>query len=158
MTTGTEKADPKQMNAMKKTFLMTVVSLPVLCAGTGAFAAMNPHGVAVLQALDKVTARVTEMEVPVGQAVEFGSLSIEVQACYKASPEDKPEAAAFTIIRDTKLEPEEQRQFSGWMYASSPGLSTMEHPVYAVWTLDCKDTLSQQDEAGINLLETPAEQ
>ena len=136
-------------NAMKKTFLMIVVGLPFLCAGSGAFAVMNPHGVAVLQALDKVTARVTEMTVPVGQVVEFGSLSIEVQACYKAPPEDKPEAVAFTVIRDTNLEPEEQRQFSGWMYASSPGLSIMEHPVYAVWTLDCRDKLSQQDEASV---------
>ena len=86
------------MNAMKKTFLMTVVSLPVLCAGTGAFAAMNPHGVAVLQALDKVTARVTEMEVPVGQAVEFGSLSIEVQACYKASRKTSPKRRPLPLF------------------------------------------------------------
>ena len=128
---------------MKAVFFAVLSVCAVFGGETVARADMRPQTVAVLQALDKVTARVTEMQIPVGGAARFGSLRIDVEACYKSAPEDNPEAAAFLVIHETKSTQSTKStggmQFGGWVYASSPGLSTMEHPVYAVWALDCKN-------------------
>ena len=91
---------------------------------------------AVLQGLDKVTARISTFEVPVGQAVRFGALTILVRACHKRPPTEPPESAAFLQIDDAHGDAP-VRAFSGWMYASSPALSALEHPVYDVWVVDC---------------------
>jgi len=94
--------------------------------------------VAVLQGLNKVTARVSEIDVPVGETAEFGTLQITVRRCYKAPPEDTPESAAFLEIVDIKPGEPPVALFVGWMFASSPALSALEHPVYDVWVLDCR--------------------
>ncbi len=94
--------------------------------------------VAVLQGLNKVTARVSEIDVPVGETAEFGTLQITVRRCYKAPPEDTPESAAFLEIVDIKPGEPPVELFVGWMFASSPALSALEHPVYDVWVLDCR--------------------
>ncbi len=92
---------------------------------------------AVLQGLDKVTARISTFEAPVGQAVRFGALTILVRACHKRPPTEPPESAAFLQIDDARADAPPVRVFSGWMYASSPALSALEHPVYDVWVVDC---------------------
>jgi hypothetical protein len=97
---------------------------------------MLDEHVAVLQALDKVTARVRRLTIPVGQTGKFGTLSILVDACRKAPPEDPPESAAFLKITDGKSDPP-VTAFSGWMFASSPALSAMDHPVYDISVVDC---------------------
>jgi hypothetical protein len=97
---------------------------------------MLDQPMAVLQALDKVTGRVRRLTVHVGQAGAFGTLSILVDVCRKAPPEDQPEAAAFLKITDHKSDPPVVA-FSGWMFASSPALSAMDHPVYDISVVDC---------------------
>ena len=94
--------------------------------------------VALLQGLDKITARVSKFDAPVDTAVRFGTLSIRVRDCEKNPPEETPESAAFLEIDE--LRPGEARVglFSGWMFASSPALSVLEHPVYDVNLLDCR--------------------
>jgi hypothetical protein len=93
---------------------------------------------AVLQGLDKITARISTIKVPVGQTVNFGSLQITVKACDKRPPEETPESAAFIQVVEQKPgETQAVARFSGWMFASSPALSAMEHPVYDLWVLDC---------------------
>ena len=115
---------------------------------------MVDQPVAVLQALDKITARVKRIPVKVGQTATFGTLSIQVMACRKAPPEDSPESAAFLKIMDTKSEPA-QTAFSGWMFASSPALSAMDHPVYDIGVVDCtSDTTVAGSTAPV--AETPA--
>ncbi len=94
--------------------------------------------VAVLQGLDKITARVSEIDAPVGKTVQFGSLAITVRDCEKNPPEDRPEDAAFLQIDEVQPGEENVRRFSGWMFAQSPALSSLEHPVYDVILLDCK--------------------
>jgi hypothetical protein len=91
---------------------------------------------AVLQAMDKVTARISRIEAPIGQAVRYGELEIQVKSCRKRPPEEPPESAAFLEIFETK-KGERRKVFGGWMFASSPALSAMEHPVYDVWVVDC---------------------
>jgi hypothetical protein len=93
---------------------------------------------AELQALDKVSARVTKFTVPFGQPVKFGTLTISVTDCRKNPPEEQTESAAFLDIQEQRAgATETQKVFHGWMFASSPALSALEHPVYDVWVLDC---------------------
>jgi hypothetical protein len=91
----------------------------------------------VLQALDKITARVSHITVPVGGTVTFGPLQITAKACDKHPPEETPESAAFLQVVEVKQGEAPVGRFSGWMFASSPALSAMEHPVYDLWVLDC---------------------
>ena len=101
-----------------------------------------PTTVAVLQGLDKVTARISTFDAPIGQVVHFGTLEITAHACSKTPPEEAPEAAAFLEIWEAKPGEPRKEEFTGWMFASSPALSALEHPVYDVWVLDCKTASS----------------
>lgn len=118
--------------------LATMVRPMPASAQTGASEGMESMPHAVLQGLDKVTARVVTIEVPVGQPVEFGSLRITAQTCRKASPVEPPESAAFLEILEERPDEATEAVFSGWMFASSPALSALEHPVYDVWVIDCR--------------------
>jgi hypothetical protein len=91
----------------------------------------------LLQGLDKITARVSEIKVPVGGTVTFGALQITARACDKHPPEEAPEAAAFLEVIETKPDEKPVERFKGWMFASSPALSALEHPVYDLIVLDC---------------------
>ena len=108
-----------------------------------ASAAAPSVAVAVLQGLDKTTARVSTVEAPIAQSVRFGTLVITARACVKKPPEDPPNTAAFLEIDEARPQGAQagtdmQHLFSGWMFAQSPALSTLEHPVYDVTVLDCK--------------------
>jgi hypothetical protein len=94
--------------------------------------------VALLQGLDKITARVSKFDAPVDTAVRFGTLSIRVRDCEKNPPEETPESTAFLEIDELRPGEAGVRLFSGWMFASSPALSALEHPVYDVNLLDCR--------------------
>ena len=96
--------------------------------------------IAVMRSLDKVSARSSTFEIPVGKTVKFGgTLFIRVQACRKSPPIDPPESAAFVEIWENIIDRDKAEWiFSGWMFASSPALSAMDHPVYDVWVIDCK--------------------
>jgi hypothetical protein len=111
-------------------------------APPAATAAAPALSVAVLQGLDKTTARVSTVEAPIGNAVRFGTLVITARSCVKKPPEEPPDTAAFLEIDEARPQGEQatdvQHLFSGWMFAESPSLSTLEHPVYDVTVLDCK--------------------
>ena len=105
----------------------------------------EPYGVAVLNALDKITGRVSEIEAAVDEPVEFGTLSITARACYATPPEEAPESKAFLEVVDHRPGAAPEPVFSGWMFASSPSVSAMEHPVYDVWVIACKAALPEMD-------------
>ena len=92
---------------------------------------------ALMQGLDKVTARISSFTAPIGKQVRFGTLEITARKCHKQPPEEPPESAAFLEIRDIRRGEAPLLLFRGWMYASSPALSALEHPVYDVWVKDC---------------------
>jgi len=96
--------------------------------------------IAVLRALDKITARVEELNIKVGDTLHFGTLEISVKTCKAAPPEDAPDAAAFVQVTEEKTGEVPTPIFSGWMFASSPALSAMEHPIYDLWVTGCKNT------------------
>ena len=110
----------------------------IAAAAFPARAEMEPQKVAKLRTLDKITARTMTFEADVGSTVKFGPLFIKVRACHKTPPMETPESAAFLQIWENSLrEKKPQWVFSGWMFASSPALSAMDHAVYDVWVLDC---------------------
>jgi hypothetical protein len=104
---------------------------------TAAPAGAVPMQKAKLQGLDKITARVSTIEATVGEPVVFGALQITVRACDKRPPEETPESAAYLDIVERKLNEASKPVFSGWMFASSPAVSALEHPIYDIWVLDC---------------------
>ena len=109
--------------------------------------------IAVLRGLDKITGRITTLTTPVGDTVRFGSLAIIVRACRTRPPEEPPESAAFLDIADIKPNQPPVDVFRGWMYASSPAVSAMDHPVYDIWVLECREPLNPPDGSG-NPIET----
>ncbi|HEX3417227.1 MAG TPA: DUF2155 domain-containing protein [Stellaceae bacterium] len=117
---------------------LAAAALLAMALAKPAGADMTTEPVALLEGLDKITARVSKFEVPVGAPVQFGTLAIRVRDCEKSPPEDTPESAAFIEIDETRSGETRNRVFSGWMFASSPALSALEHPVYDVILLDCK--------------------
>jgi hypothetical protein len=117
--------------------LWAFASLLVLSAGS-AFATDIPKDTIVLGILDKVAARVNIISGRVGSPVIFGTLEIIARTCVSHPPEETPENAAFVEIYQT-VGKEKQKLFSGWMFASSPALSALDHPVYDVWVLRCEN-------------------
>ena len=115
---------------------------PAKAPAPAATAAAPALTIAVLQGLDKTTARVSTVEVPLDQSARFGTLVITARACVKKPPEEPPNTAAFLQIDEARPQGDAatdvQHLFSGWMFAQSPALSSLEHPVYDVTVLDCK--------------------
>ena len=93
---------------------------------------------AVLQGLNKTTARVSPIEAPLDRLVRFGTLEIVARACHKKPPTETPESAAFLEIVDIRPDSPAVPVFTGWMFASSPAVSALEHPVYDIWVVDCR--------------------
>ena len=93
---------------------------------------------AVFAALDKVTGRIQHLEIPINQTVEFGALKVTPRICNSRALTEKPETATFVEVDEVKLTGEQQRIFTGWMFAESPGLHAVEHPVFDVWLTSCK--------------------
>jgi hypothetical protein len=117
-----------------------VVAISLLALVVSAVSA-ETYPAALLQALDKVTARVITLQAPVGETVRFGTLEIRAAVCEKRPPEETPDSAAFLDIVEQRAGQAPVEVFRGWMFASSPGLSPMQHPVYDLWVVDCVSSL-----------------
>jgi hypothetical protein len=97
--------------------------------------ASEPGDIALLRALDKMTGRTTTFELGVGEIRDYERLAITLRACRHPAPGDPPDAYAYLDIRDRRPG---TPSFSGWMFASSPALSALDHPRYDVWVLSCR--------------------
>jgi hypothetical protein len=115
----------------------------ICCAGlaaTGvqpASADRIENQVAVFSALDKVTAHISKIEIPLNTTATFGALKITPRACFSRPPTDEPKTTTFVEIDETQLDGSEKRIFTGWMFAESPGIYGLEHPTYDVWLTHC---------------------
>lgn len=98
----------------------------------------NEAAFVVLRALDKITARITELELEIGQEETFGTLILKALYCRSRPPIETPETFTYLEIDDITRQGERERVFEGWMMASSPALNPLEHPVYDVWVISCK--------------------
>jgi hypothetical protein len=88
--------------------------------------------------LDKVTGRIINFEEDIGETVQFGALRVKTSACYTRPATEAANTDAFVEVDEITLQGEVKRIFSGWMYAASPGLHGVEHPIYDIWLVDCK--------------------
>lgn len=122
---------------MRKIFLVLAVFSALLAIRT-ASAAKFANQIAVFAALDKVTARVSKLEIEVGKTTIFGALKITPRACYTRPPTEPPLTSAFVEVDEIMLDGKERRIFTGWMFAQSPGIHAVEHPVFDVWLTNCK--------------------
>jgi hypothetical protein len=92
----------------------------------------------VFAGLDKITGRIISFDVAVNETVQFGALQVTPRACYSRPPTETPNTDAFVEVDEVTLQGEIKRIFTGWMFAASPGLHAVEHPIYDVWITDCK--------------------
>jgi hypothetical protein len=93
---------------------------------------------AVFSGLDKITGRIISFDVAINETVQFGALQVTPRACYTRPPTETPNTDAFVDVQEITLQGEVRRIFGGWMFAASPGLHAVEHPIYDVWLTDCK--------------------
>ncbi|MBX9778680.1 MAG: DUF2155 domain-containing protein [Xanthobacteraceae bacterium] len=96
------------------------------------------HPTAQFSGLDKITGRIINFPVDVGETVQFGALQLTTRACYTRPAEEAANTDAFVEVDEVTLQGEVKRIFTGWMFASSPGLHAVEHPIYDLWLTDCK--------------------
>ena len=113
------------------------VILP-LSVNTVAYAEKNKNRVAVFSGIDKITGRIISFDVYVGETVQFGALQVTPRVCYSRPITEKPKTTAFLEVDEITLDRNIRRIFTGWMFADSPGLNAVEHPVYDIWLTDCK--------------------
>jgi hypothetical protein len=100
-----------------------------------------PNGQAVFSGLDKITGRIINFEVALGETVQFGALQVVPRVCYTRPPTEAAATDSFVEVSEVTLQGEVRRIFAGWMFAASPGLNAVEHPIYDVWLTDCKQPL-----------------
>lgn len=100
------------------------------------------NGRAVFSGLDKITGRIISFDAALGETVQFGALRVTTRACYTRPPTEPTNTDAFVEVDEVTLQGEIKRIFTGWMFASSPGLHAVEHPVYDVWLTDCAQPLN----------------
>ena len=115
-----------------------MASLLAAAGGASAQPGWVPEQVAELQALDKVTARVSTMRVPVNRPERFGTQTITVQACNARPPDEVPDSAAWLEIADSRAPANGAAVFRGWMFANAPGVNMLQHPVYDIRLMDCR--------------------
>jgi hypothetical protein len=110
----------------------------LLALSSPALADKISHPTAVFDGLDKITGRIISFEVAINETVQFGTLQITPRVCYSRPPTEAPQTDAFTQVDEIDEKHQFKRIFSGWMFADSPGLHGVEHPIYDVWLTDCK--------------------
>jgi hypothetical protein len=96
------------------------------------------NSVAVFAALDKVTGRVSPLEIKMGHTEVFGALKVTARVCYTRPSTEPPLTSAFIEVDETLLDGSSRRVFTGWTFAESPGLHAVEHPTFDVWLTSCK--------------------
>jgi hypothetical protein len=96
------------------------------------------HPTALFSGLDKITGRIINFPVDIGETVQFGALQLTTRACYTRPAEEAANTDAFVEVDEVTLQGEVKRIFTGWMFAGSPGLHAVEHPIYDLWLTDCK--------------------
>lgn len=97
---------------------------------------VNP--IAVFAGLDKVTGRIVAFDVLIDETVQFGALQVTPRVCYTRPPTEPPRTTGFIQVDEVLLDNRVRRIFSGWMFADSPSINAVEHPIYDVWLTDCK--------------------
>lgn len=124
---------------MSTSLRLAVLSATLLTAFAGpALADKIANKVAVFSGLDKITGRIISFDVYIDETVQFGALRVTPKVCYTRSATEAADTDGFVQVDEITLDKQVKRIFDGWMFASSPGLNAVEHPVYDVWLTDCR--------------------
>jgi hypothetical protein len=114
------------------------VTMPNTSLNAKAVAAAPTKPTLMMRGLDKITGRAFDIVAPLNVPVKFATLTVTARYCYSTPQSETPETAAFVQIEDARPDKPKREIFSGWMYASSPGLNGLQHPLYDVWAIFCK--------------------
>ena len=104
-----------------------------------AFAERISNPIAVFAGLDKITGVTTTFEVPIGEQRQFGGLIVQPRVCYTRPVTEEPKTTTFVEVEEVAADSSRSKIFTGWMFAESPGLNAVEHPIYDVWLTGCRD-------------------
>jgi hypothetical protein len=115
-----------------------VALLPMTGFVSSASAARIENRVAVFSGIDKITGRITSFDVYLNETVQFGALQVTPKVCYSRDDTEAQKIDAFIEVDEITLDRKIKRIFTGWMFADSPGLNAVEHPIYDVWLTGCK--------------------
>ncbi|WEJ11240.1 DUF2155 domain-containing protein [Sinorhizobium sp. M103] len=115
-----------------------LLAAPVTSTVETAQAARLSNAVAVFSGIDKITGRITSFDVYIGETVQFGALQVTPRVCHSRDETEAPKTTTFVEVDEITLDRKIRRIFTGWMFADSPGLNAVEHPVYDVWLQSCK--------------------
>ncbi|MCV9934765.1 DUF2155 domain-containing protein [Boseaceae bacterium BT-24-1] len=126
------------MLSLRRILAFAAVSGAALALAVPAKADRIRNPTAVFAGLDKITGRIISFEVAIDETVQFGALQITPRICWTRPPTEAPQTTSFTEVDEVTFNNEYRRIFTGWMYASSPGLHGVEHAIYDVWLTDCK--------------------
>jgi hypothetical protein len=118
--------------------LVGLVTAALVAAAGNADAARISNAVAVFAGLDKITGRVTSFDVYLNETVQFGALQVTPKVCYSRDDTEAQKIDGFVEVDEITLDRKIRRIFTGWMFADSPGLNAVEHPIYDVWLTGCK--------------------
>ena len=135
--------------------------LAALPLATPALAETIANPIAAFSGLDKITGRITNFDVYIDETVQFGALQITPRACYSRPPTETQRTSVFVEVDQVNLSGKIERLFTGWMFADSPALNAIDHPVYDIWLVDCKqqsDTPPPPQQATAETSSEPAAQ
>ena len=130
-------AAPRAGSSAAGALAVGLLAAGLLAAGP-AWADKIKNPTAVFSGLDKITGRIISFEVAVDETVQFGALQLTARVCFTRPPTESPSTTSFIEVDEVTLDSKYRRIFTGWMFAASPGLHAIEHPVYDVWLTDCK--------------------
>ena len=119
---------------------VTVFVLAALAGVGPARADQQSNPVAEFAGIDKITGRIITFDVYINETVQFGALQVTPRVCYNRPPGEPPKTTTFVEIDEITLDRKIRRIFTGWMFAESPGLNAVDHPVYDVWLKSCKQS------------------
>jgi hypothetical protein len=121
----------------KLTICLLAASASASCV-TSVSAARISNPVAVFAGIDKITGRITTFDVYIDETVQYGALQVTPKVCYSRDETEAQRVDGFIEVDEITLDRKIRRIFTGWMFADSPGLNAVEHPIYDVWLTGCK--------------------
>ena len=124
--------------AVSRTITLGALALSCLLGAAPARADRIRNNTAVFSGLDKITGRIISFKATLGETVQFGSLQVTARACYTRPAKEAPQTDTFVEIDELSASQQPKRIFSGWMFAASPGLHGLEHPIYDIWLTNCE--------------------
>jgi hypothetical protein len=135
MTSGFSRANAGR-RLLSLALAAAAASLAMVPVAAKAARMENP--VAVFSGIDKITGRITNFDVYIGETVQFGALQVTPKVCYSRDDTEAQKVTSFVEVDEITLDRKIRRIFTGWMFADSPGLNAVEHAVYDVWLTECK--------------------